>query len=491
MLKHLYLAFCLILSFFLVNPITTLCSELNEYNLVLYYLKFLDENKAAGEAHYSGIKGLLNSYNFLRNQEGLPLAGSEKDIDPIWLVSLGQKLWENDASKKAILSWGDTVEGMLVLLNYIQGGLHNPASFFYAFNAYNFLRQKIGKPPAFSMVDIKPVYLDALAKSFKNIVHSSKIKARGYDQPTESQQKQIEEEAIKVFGPDLGKKVVAASIDQAEYMHQAYATTESYLGQTVPLVALCKTFDYYQRLATLYHELGHVAQHAKILDPASLETDAQRFEEYVKVGVSALDSSTDIGKWINFLLQQNGGFIYKYVILPLRSGEKALIDLWSKIFGDNALSYINKQLVSRKNEMQADIFAMDKLYEQNRLEPLLAGLVAFATADELFVDYSNFVALQAHILGRAWQDFSKELSTHPTDLERALAIAGFLKSKGLDVNAMLKKWENEGTCLPAEKELASLGKKRFAPANTSKSYVMPKIAAAREAVKDAEKLLID
>lgn len=85
-------------------------------------------------------------------------------------------------------------------------------------------------------------------------------------------------------------------------------------------------------------------------------------------------------------------------------------------------------------ERRADLFMLDKLFEQNNINPILQVL--------------DFLAKQTDSpLYSARKLF---LSSHPSNIERVLYMVGFLKDHGVDVNSALKNWQRHGVCLPLQ-----------------------------------------
>jgi hypothetical protein len=229
---------------------------------------------------------------------------------------------------------------------------------------------------------------------------------------TPAQRKLVEREVVKVFG-EQGKDISAFSTSVSD-VYNAFASP----GE----VMLCRFEDYNYRLAVLYHEFGHIAQHMGIAD--DLGKDWQMYQHYIEVGANAIDTSGALEKWVNL--------------------RKSAYRAFSP--GDASEEKLERD---RKIEAQADLFSFRKLFEQKRITPLIVRLAHWFSRVGIPETESLINSLQA-IYTKAKQPSEEFLSTHPLYLARALALAGFLTEHGIDVNKELKKWEDEGMCIDTE-----------------------------------------
>ena len=192
-----------------------------------------------------------------------------------------------------------------------------------------------------------------------------------------------------------------------------------------------KDCDLDWRLFATYHELGHI-EHEDLFyiqksDLANSNTDEfkkfthdiQRIHEYLDLGRTAFDETTLLGRKINTFFNPN---IWDKIYTLGYAGI-----LW--VEPDDQKIY-NLTLFDRAKEQRADLFATEKLFEQQKINSILMiiqkwGLSPYTTAYE-------------------------DVDQHPSDLERALYIAGFLVSKGIDINAALRNFNSKGVCIDAE-----------------------------------------
>jgi hypothetical protein len=174
----------------------------------------------------------------------------------------------------------------------------------------------------------------------------------------------------------------------------------------------------------VYHELGHVVHrdHAKSL---SMDDDVLAFKDelnrpefkaalekikhYTELGKKAFDNTTNVGSRINKILAKRSTF-------------------W--IEPEDKAEY-TKMLYLRGKEQRADLFAIQRLYKQEKLSAILQAI-------------RDYVIDRNYVVARGSKD------VHPSDFERALYMAGFLVDKGMDINKAFKEWELRGKCIRAE-----------------------------------------
>jgi hypothetical protein len=188
------------------------------------------------------------------------------------------------------------------------------------------------------------------------------------------------------------------------------------------------------RLATVYHELGHITNkdsqndqqitmgnktYPILLNEPEFKADSQRLQKYLKLGKTAFDNSTSIGRHINKIIRTHTTFWNP----PIEHKEYEKMNAW------------------REEEKRADLFMMDKLFKQGEINAILSAL------DLPFIDES-FINSPGYIV-------SSPGTRHPSPIERGIYTAGFLKAHGIDVNKALKEREITGQCKPAENGAAA------------------------------------
>jgi hypothetical protein len=102
-------------------------------------------------------------------------------------------------------------------------------------------------------------------------------------------------------------------------------------------------------------------------------------------------------------------------------------------------------LFSRRSEQFADLFALQRLHEQNKLQTIMRWI-------EYTVSCNNHTELctlpELYIVSENYLDGTQD--KHPSNIERAVYIIGFLAAHGIDVNQALRDYEANGTCVDGE-----------------------------------------
>ncbi len=221
--------------------------------------------------------------------------------------------------------------------------------------------------------------------------------------------------------------VVQAMINEARkaarYSYNVYAVpealqcTDNATARSPSKIAVCSDIPDLEILRSIiYHEMGHLVNgdlHRDDEDSAilgwlndvSFATDLKTIKRYTELGKTAFDCSTDTGKLINHVLSTHEIFWNK---------PKRLLDY-------------KLMIALRGIEQRADLFSLQKLWEQNQLVTILTVIEQYSKSDYIV---------------------ARERSQHPSYFERALYIAGFLVDKGIDINALFKKFEEQGKCMP-------------------------------------------
>lgn len=280
------------------------------------------------------------------------------------------------------------------------------------FYAYNFLRELLGEPIQQCSVDeqwLSDVKKEATRFSILNRGIGSRMR---YFMP-------------KIYQDELLKEaqIVTNLIDErVSFSGNGACTPES--------ITIGQTADLDNMLVDIYHELGHInygdvdlveSKHSfeeyqvgQMLENFALEhpkVNAQLslMAEYVAQAKEKLDAASETGKQLIEEIKKTPVF-------------------WNS--SQDSTSYIITA-VGRARESRADLFAVEQLLRQKRLDPLLSLIHRWG------LDYRDLFNSRTVEGGS---------DIHPSYLERALYIAGYLFSQGVNVNKELKRWENFGTC---------------------------------------------
>lgn len=189
-------------------------------------------------------------------------------------------------------------------------------------------------------------------------------------------------------------------------------------GET-PCILLPSLPDYDLQLFTAYHELGHIVHqdthldqdaelYRKLINEPPFIKDIQKFSDFVNKGKAVFDQKSKTGQLIQNKLDEDPSLALQY---PEKNSFLAF---------------------TKGKEKRADLFAIENLFKQNLIKPLLKALHEFAAKEE-FEDVESFAQ-----------------SSHPPYVQRALALWGFLASKNFPINQAIKDWEEHGQCLSTE-----------------------------------------
>jgi hypothetical protein len=187
-------------------------------------------------------------------------------------------------------------------------------------------------------------------------------------------------------------------------------------------MALSSKEDVNRWLSTAYHEMTHLlygdaltresiedegADPRTFLKDASLQQAYKEWDRFVELGKQVLSDETRTGKRVKSVAKSITAF-YKAPERPKAQAYYMLV---------------------RGQELRADLLEFEKLLEYGYLDILLHEMHHYA-----FRDVSNV---------------SQKNEPWPSDIERVLCIAGFLKDRGVDVNKVLQSWEHK----PASQEV--------------------------------------
>lgn len=207
-------------------------------------------------------------------------------------------------------------------------------------------------------------------------------------------------------------------------------------------------------IASLYHEMGHIAHQDGFHDEkmkgrlfVNSELAASRYEipriyKYGHLRLFGHIPHEKLEKQLCDILVKEKGFsadvqtFSRYTERGRRfltegiTGKSALessllavfdqsLEKWEKPFCDTCRSTVGYK---RGKERRADLFALNKLWENGRLDVIIAYLYMHA--------FSDFI-------------FATDYDVHPSGIERALCILGFLSEKGIDIPPTIAEFERK------------------------------------------------
>jgi hypothetical protein len=376
---------------------------------------------------------LLCNYNYMRKLSNLSQASSVQEIDKAWVQEEDYQRW---IKKELKVKRGTPLpELMQILATQVSDNLEHPEKEkdpSLVLYPYNRLRELLGQPRISSVKKVDKVWLD-------KVLYDADLAAlieEGYSEPTVAQKKLIEAEIRRL-------KLEMPAVTLA-YPREKGGSTGLLGGKRVYL-SLCKNPDLDTRLQVLYHELGHIKHKdvtrdieinagTKTISDVRAEkdfaADVKNIQHYLQLGWAAIPSlqKTSLGKYLYKLLHYDDP----------KSEAKELIEkgrgLWIPPKNNKEkekFGYI------RETEERADLFALRELYKQGRMDAILTTIDYY-----LHFEDRPLVIEQGKI-------------THPSDVERALYIIGFLVAHDVHVPQVLYEWETKGMCIPAEEEHAA------------------------------------
>ncbi len=232
------------------------------------------------------------------------------------------------------------------------------------------------------------------------------------------------------------QKLMDRVVHSLNIQKKIYAALDPYGGHSgktdtgLTYIALLKTPDPDRQLFVIYHELGHIYYNDsenerliadKKITPEELykkhcfKADCDAIKKYVRRGIELVFSlrNTYLGKLLS-----------KSLVLPeVREALTKRGTLW--IPPTNHAEY-QKIAYFRCTEQRADIFAIKNLLKHKLLSTVLAGINA----------YGGTYDKQPQLIANSTE-------THPSHLERALYMLGYLKEQGINVPSVLYNWEKK------------------------------------------------
>lgn len=175
-------------------------------------------------------------------------------------------------------------------------------------------------------------------------------------------------------------------------------------------VTMMESVDPHHRNFGLYHEMGHILhddivnsdnKYKEILNKPFFKADLNRMQRYLDAGRKNIPKNTRVGDYIQRMVQQNP----RLWIRPLK------VELYERM------------LYIRGKEQRADLYAFDMIAKRKIYQVLISALLYFGLSD--------------FVIARGMDH------EHPSDIERALCILGFLAEKKINIGAHVQKYERE------------------------------------------------
>ena len=369
----------------------------------------------------------LYAYNLLRELSSLPLARTIEKIDHQWFAEEDYKRWKSETKiqwqsalitpfARQVLTLINNIEHYTKLIMQEKNKFTQSLYQKNALYAYNFLRELLDQAPARPVTEIDRQWLDQVREEAASY---QLIEQEKYQQPTTIQSYLLKQaqELLKI---------------QDDIIPLSYADmgTTTVLGPGRYGMVLCNVLSIEQLMAIIYHELGHIVNrdiethtalsldektYREVIQEPSFKSDINRIDHYREIGKKAFDRSTPIGKHITDILSDYPTLHF----YPSLDNEQKL---------QQVLYFLGR-------EKRADLFELGSLFKNKLVDIILShiALYAFGWSEVPLVPQPPF--------------------THPSDMERALYMAGFLVDKGLDINKLFQEWYAKGTCKAIPKDI--------------------------------------
>ncbi len=375
----------------------------------------------------------LAEYNELRKLVPLPTVNSYNKIDVALLETLQYELWKDHQRELWKLSG---VEGVLPQSYDLGSNIYQlitrdvPRSRFndeFLFFPYKFLRELLGLPTSPTLQKEDRLWVETIFPELETYGLVEGIGA--FKRPTNAQKKLLEK-AINLL--NLQGKISALQ-QKTGGVHGSTRISPS----GITYIAMCENPDFDFMMYLLFHELAHVyhndsknedlimqgeAKPEDLSNQSAFKTDLNTVKRYLKRGIELVPSlqSTRTGK----LLASHLANSIVQLTLKITGG------FW--IHPKDPKEY-QKIHYYRGKEQRADLFAIKNLLKHNLISTILRGVELFNNPESLYL-------------------IADSSDNHPSDLERALYILGFLADQGINVRRELYKWEHQGVCTPVEEE---------------------------------------
>jgi hypothetical protein len=166
--------------------------------------------------------------------------------------------------------------------------------------------------------------------------------------------------------------------------------------------------DAHDRLFGLYHEMGHILhndltndsrKYVEIYNKPYFKSDIARIQRYLDLGKKSIPKNTYLASYLEPIKQKYQSF-------------------WIK--PKDQQTYL-KMLYERGKEQRADLYAFDMIAKYNLYDSLIAVVYKYAL--------SGFVVV------------NQTQDDHPSNVERAFCMLGFMADKHVNLQALALKYE--------------------------------------------------
>lgn len=310
------------------------------------------------------------------------------------------------------------------------------------------------KDGSFFKKDIDPVLLRELYLAVSRQIKIAEEPNKNWSLPSAGQEFLFEEEKKRLSAS--GQLILLGASGMAEHRvdpvagcFESWYPCLSDLSADIIDVSDNRDVDY--STFVLWHELGHAVHrdvshkfsasvkkdknYEEFLNDPLFVKDMKKVAYYTRSGMEVLDDSSELGKKI------------RDAVAKAQDQRQLAQDenpFWIRPVLPHLLKYYSYM---RGTEQRADLFACRQLFNRG----LINAIMRFV---ESLIDIEKNPGGEVYAVSESFYGFVQD--EHPSDLERAVYIIGFLAAHGVDVNAALRDFEVRGTCVDAENLQAML-----------------------------------
>lgn len=322
--------------------------------------------------------------------------------------------------------------------------------------SYNYLKE-LTKP------NYEPTWTLEELLNFENFINEVLKNQIGFSEPNYAQKSQSDE-AVNILFFENQLKNIKVKIYNLEIsdVFEGLTGTLFCINKTCPnFISIASNRNFFAQKANLYHELGHVADRNdfNLFDEKFEHFYSGGFKNIIRNNINLNDLSSEMRKnfmvaWRIFILSQL--FLQEYA-------KKS----------KNHFDQVNKILEQEKREFKADLFMLTNLFEKKDLRTILENLknnnflikknfdeilkqfpmlnmfVKIYNDDKSQVNFETVESVASEIEIKMIEDSYNPLVFYR--IKSFLLKIGFLISKGIDINALLKTWESySGKCFDVQ-----------------------------------------
>ncbi len=400
----------LLFLFLIVGISTTACAlHMQEYQS--FKQQWLSKNSDKGTygaqlvatVEFGAKKGFFDvmakAYNLLRELHRIPLALSSSKIDRVWVEQIGYRSFKAYLDSAYVQYLNNEFRSkklfMILQLEHWHNQLvkqHDEYAVIllkvYKRYTYRYFCELHGQRPQVSDTGLTASWI-ALAKK-KTIVAALKEKYKPLTGAMLAQAQKVQREC------GIRKEII----------YLRYNELRTGLIEGIHYMTVQEEKPYF-RLFALYHEMAHIVHNDLNDNSSTYQTrmqhpsykgDIARISRFIELGKHSIPQKTQLGAYLEQVKHQYATF-------------------WSK---PKDLRVYQTMLYIRAKEQRADLYALEKLAQKRRYDVLIEVVYHFGM--------SSFIVAQ-------------EANDHPSNIERAFYMLGYLASRGVNIQDLALNYE--------------------------------------------------